>query len=432
MGHQSPNLNIITPKTYPKPERFHVMISHIPQTPAVKKALNYGDTLKASYVGYITQAIVNNLAPLLFLTFQDAYGISFRQITALITVNFTVQLIVDLFSAAAVDRIGYQRSVVFAHIISAAGISAMAVFPGFWGLFGAAVLYGVGGGLIEVLISPIVEACPVGGKTASMSLLHSFYCWGYVLVVIGTTVFFGLAGKENWRILCMLWALIPAWNGWRFLHVPVRSLKEERDAEPVRAWIKGRMFWVFALLMMCSGAAEQAMSQWASAFGEMGLGVSKAAGDMAGPCLFAALMGSSRLFYAGFGGKIPLKRFMLWGGISCLFSYGLAAFAHSPALALAGCALCGLSVGILWPGTYSLAAEELKGGGTAMYAFLALAGDLGCTMGPGIVGMGAQQWGDIQKGMAAAIVFPVALVAGVMMVNGLVRGKRGDKCKRKF
>lgn len=385
------------------------------------------DTLKACYTGYITQAIVNNLAPLLFLTFQDTYHISLRQITLLITLNFGIQLVIDLFSAAAVDRIGYRSSIVFAHMISAAGISAMAILPGFKGLLAATVLYAVGGGLIEVLLSPIVEACPLKGKEASMSLLHSFYCWGYVMVVMGTTVFFGVAGRENWRILCILWAVIPVRNAWRFSRVPVYSLKEERDIQPVRAWIGKRLFWNFVLLMMCSGAAEQAMSQWASALAEMGLGVSKAEGDLAGPCLFAALMGSSRLFYAKFCERIPLMRFMLWGGILCFFSYVLAACSSSPVLALAGCALCGLSVGILWPGTYSLAAEKLKGGGTAMYAFLALAGDLGCTMGPGIVGIIAQQRGNIQKGMAGAAVFPVLLLLGVLFANRFVGcGKKGN------
>ncbi len=376
---------------------------------------DYTDTLKASYTGYITQAIVNNLAPLLFLTFQDAYGISFGQLTLLITVNFGIQLMVDLLSAVAIDRVGYRRAIVFAHMVSALGIGAMAIWPGFWGLAGATALYGVGGGLIEVLISPIVEACPTKQKAASMSLLHSFYCWGHVLVVAGATLFFRAAGKENWRILCVLWAAVPAWNAWQFGRVPIRMLKEEREVQPIKSWIKGGAFWMFALLMMCSGAAEQAMSQWASAFAEMSLGVSKTVGDLAGPCLFAALMGSSRLFYARMGGKIPVRKLMVLGGGMCLLSYSLAAFSPASLWALAGCALCGLSVGILWPGTYSLAAGELKGGGTAMFAFLALAGDLGCSLGPGMVGMAAQRWGNIQMGMLGAMVFPAFLFLALLV-----------------
>jgi len=389
-----------------------------------RKTPDYKDTLRASYTGYITQAIVNNLAPLLFLIFQEAYKISFQQVTLLITMNFGIQLIVDLVSAAAVDRVGYRKSIVFAHVVSAVGIGAMAALPGFGGLVAAAALYAVGGGLIEVLLSPIVEACPTQEKSASMSFLHSFYCWGYVLVVIGTTLFFEAAGKENWRVLCVLWAMVPAWNAIQFAMVPIHPLEamEEGGAKPWRTWMKGRLFWVLALLMMCSGAAEQAMSQWASAFAESGLGVSKAVGDLAGPCLFAALMGGSRIFYARFSGRIPLKRFMLASGCLCLFSYGLAAFSRSPLWALAGCALCGLSVGILWPGTFSLAAGELRGGGTAMFAFLALAGDLGCTAGPAAVGMAAQRWGSLQAGLLTAILFPALLFLGVVMANSMKTG----------
>lgn len=378
---------------------------------------DYKDTLRASYAGYIAQAIVNNLAPLLFLRFQEAYGITIGQITLLIAMNFGIQLLVDLVSAAAVDRVGYKKSVIFAHVASALGIGTMAVLPGLGGLMAATVLYAVGGGLIEVLISPIVEACPTRRKSASMSLLHSFYCWGHMMVVIGTTVFLKVAGEGNWRVLCILWAVIPAWNAFAFVRAPVRSLKEEKETKPWRTWMGRKLFWVFALLMMCSGAAEQAMGQWASVFAEQGLGVSKAAGDLAGPCLFAALMGSSRIFYARFSEWISLRKFMALGGAVCLLGYLLAAFSLSAPWALAGCALCGLSVGILWPGTYSLAAKELSGGGTAMFAFLALTGDLGCAMGPVVVGMVAQQQGNIQAGILGAVLFPVMLFAGTLLTN---------------
>lgn len=390
-----------------------------------KSTPDYGDTLRASYVGYVTQAIVNNLAPLLFLIFQETYGITFRQITWLITMNFGIQLAVDLVSAAAVDRAGYKRSVVFAHWVSAAGIGAMAVLPGYRGLMAATALYAVGGGLIEVLISPIVEACPTEEKSSSMSLLHSFYCWGHVAVVLGSTVFFAVAGRERWRFLCLLWALIPAWNGAVFARVPVRSLKEERGQESWRRWLKRPAFWLFALVMMCSGATEQAMSQWVSAFAETGLGVSKTVGDLAGPCLFAALMGASRLFYAGFSRRIPLKAFMAVSGGMCLVCFGAAVFCSSPVWALLGCALCGLWVGILWPGTFSLAAGELPGGGTAMFAFLALAGDLGCSAGPGVVGMAAGISGAVREGLLTALVFPVFLAVGTGAVY--LTGKNHQK-----
>ena len=387
-----------------------------------RKEPDYGDTLKASYAGYVTQAVVNNLAPLLFLIFQESYGISFQKITLLISLNFGIQLIVDLISAAAVDRIGYRKSVVFAHIMSAAGISTMALVPGYGGLMTAVILYAVGGGLIEVLLSPIVEACPTQKKSASMSVLHSFYCWGHVIVVVGTTLFFSVAGKEHWKLLCLLWALIPACNAFQFARVPIRSLKEEESHNFWRQWMSGKLFWTFALWMVCSGASEQAMGQWASAFAESGLKMSKAAGDLAGPCLFAALMGVSRIFYARFSDKISLKRFMFLSSGLCLAGYSLASLSLSPVWALAGCALCGLSVGILWPGTFSLAAKELPGGGTAMFAFLSLAGDLGCLAGPAVVGITADTCGTLQGGFLAAALFPILLFVGVLLTNNSLAG----------
>lgn len=385
-----------------------------------KREPDYRDTLRASYAGYVTQAIVNHLAPLLFLTFQESYGIAFHQITLLITLNFGIQLLVDLVSAAAVDRIGYKRAAVFAHAVSAVGIAGLGLFPGFAGLAAAVALYAVGGGLIEVLLSPIVEACPTREKSASMSLLHSFYCWGQVLVAAGTTLFFALAGRDGWRLLCFLWALIPACNAFVFARVPVGSLKEE-ERLPLRQWLGGRLFWMFVLLMACSGASEQAMGQWASAFAESGLRVSKPVGDLAGPCLFAALMGSSRMLYALFSRKIPLQAFMLASGGLCLTGYLLASLSPSAAWALAGCALCGLSVGILWPGTFSLAAEAMRGAGTAMFALLALAGDLGCSVGPTAVGLAAAGSGEIQEGLFMAAFFPAVL----LLVIGCCIAQRG-------
>lgn len=382
-----------------------------------KKTTDYGDTLRASYVGYVTQAIVNNLAPLLFLIFQETYGVTVRQITVMITMNFGIQLLIDLMSAAAVERVGYRRSVVFAHVVSAAGIGAMAVLPGFGGLMAAAVLYAVGGGLIEVLLSPIVEACPTKEKSASMSLLHSFYCWGHVLVVLGSTLFFGTVGREHWRLLCLLWALVPACNAVRFARVPVRSLKEEGGSAPWRSWITGRVFVISALLMMGAGGAEQAMSQWASVFAESGLGVSKTVGDLAGPCLFAALMGCSRVLYARMGGKVSVKKSMLLGSSLCLAGYAAAAYASRPIWSLAGCALCGLAVGIMWPSTFSLAAARLKGGGTAMFALLSMAGDLGCMMGPGTVGLAAEASRGIRSGFGMAVIFPAVMVLGVLLLD---------------
>lgn len=382
----------------------------------------YSRTIKASCLGYVTQAVVNNLAPLLFLTFQELYNISMERITLLITLNFTIQLFVDLLSAGLIDRVGYRRAIVFAHICSAAGIGGMSVFPAicgdaYMGLVMSVVLYAVGGGLIEVLISPIVEACPTEKKDASMSLLHSFYCWGHVIVVIVTTLFFAVFGRTWWKVLCALWALLPVCNAIYFGRVPIRSLNEEQEPMPWRGMFSEKLFLIFVLLMLCAGASEQAMSQWASVFAESGLQMPKEAGDLAGPCMFAALMGVSRLTYARFSDRISLKRFMLGSSVLCIVSYVLAVFSENPVLGLAGCGLCGLSVGILWPGTYSLASRSLPGGGTAMFAFLALAGDLGCTLGPTVVGMASAGIGSIQGGLLTAIFFPGMLLLGVVLWN---------------
>lgn len=384
---------------------------------------NYNYTLKASYTGYITQAIVNNFVPLLFLTFQRTFGISLDKITLLVTINFGIQLLVDLLSAKFVDRIGYRTAIVAAHIFAAAGIAGLAIFPdifpgSYMGLLLSVCLYAIGGGLIEVLVSPIVEACPTEKKDAAMSLLHSFYCWGSVLVIAVSTLFFAVAGIGSWRVLALLWAVIPAANAVLFTCVPMAALTEEGQRMSVTSLLKGSTFWVFAFIMVCAGASEQAMSQWASAFSESGLRVSKTVGDLAGPCMFAVLMGVSRIFYAKFSDKTDLVKFMTGSGVLCVFSYLVAALSPSPVLALAGCGLCGLSVGILWPGAFSLASAKCPQGGTAMFALLALAGDLGCSAGPTLVGMVSDTaGGSINAGLIAAVAFPVLLIAGLLRVR---------------
>lgn len=379
---------------------------------------NYNHTLYASYLGYVCQAIVNNLAPLLFLTLQRTYGISLGQITLLVTFNFGVQLLVDLASTLFVDRLGYRRCAVIAHVCCALGLAGLAVLPEllphpYVGLLAAVCLYAVGGGLIEVLISPIVEACPTEKKDAAMSLLHSFYCWGCVLVIALSTAFLALLGSDNWRMLPLLWALVPAANAMLFSRVPVNSLTPEGSGMSVRELLRSSGFWLLALLMVCAGASELSMSQWASAFAEKGLGISKTLGDLAGPCFFAVLMGLARVLYAAFSDRISLLGFMRGSCVLCVASYLLAVFAPHPALALLGCGLCGLSVGILWPGVFSIAAGRMPAGGTALFALLALGGDLGCSSGPTLVGFVSERAGGVlQAGLLAAILFPLVLLAG--------------------
>lgn len=391
---------------------------------------NYNHTLRASYIGYISQAIVNNFAPLLFLTFQKTYGISLDKITLLVTMNFAVQLLVDFLAAGFVDRIGYRKAIVLAHLLCAGGVAGLGILPEltadpYLGFLGAVLLYAAGGGLIEVMISPIVEACPTERKEAAMSLLHSFYCWGHVLVVVASTVFFRVAGIGNWRILAFIWALVPFFNCFYFARVPIRSMTGEDRGMSMRQLAGSGVFWLFVLLMVCSGASEQAMSQWASAFAESALQVGKTMGDLLGPCLFALLMGTSRAVYARFSRHMPLIPFMVGSGFLCIAGYLLAVWSKAPVMALMGCGLCGLSVGILWPGTFSLSCARIPRGGTAMAALLALGGDVGCSLGPTVVGLVSNTaGGSIRAGLRAAVVFPVLLLLCLSRA-----GKRGRKAE---
>lgn len=384
----------------------------------------YQNTMYACFVGYIVQAIVNNFVPLLFLTFESSYGIPLSQITMLITFNFGIQLLVDLLSAKFVDKIGYRVSIVMAHIFAALGLAGLVVLPdllpnAFAGLLIAVVVYAIGGGLIEVLISPIMESCPSENKEKAMSLLHSFYCWGHVGVVLLSTLFFWFFGIANWKILALLWVIIPVCNGILFCKVPIAPLIEEGETGmSLRELCKNRIFWILMLMMMCAGASEQAVSQWASTFAEQGLGVSKTIGDLAGPMSFAILMGSARAFYGKFGDRIDLDKFMQASSLLCIVSYLCISLSPSPLFSLIGCSLCGLSVGIMWPGTFSKASAALRNGGTAMFALLALAGDVGCSGGPTLAGFATGLASDdLKKGILAGIIFPILLIVGIVSLK---------------
>lgn len=378
--------------------------------------------MAASYIGYITQAIVNNFAPLLFLTFSKEFGVSLEKITLLVTVNFGVQLAVDLIASKLTDKVGYKTMAVAAHIFAAAGLMGMGLltltpYP-FEGLIFSSVLYAVGGGLTEVVISPIVEACPTDEKSAAMSLLHSFYCWGQVFVVLLSTLFFFLFGAENWRIMAIFWALIPIFNAVFFGRLDLYQLEPEGGSMKIRGLLKTGIFWLLAVLMLSAGASEMAMSQWASTYAQMGLGVSLEVGGLLGPCLFALLMGAARAFYAKFSGKIDLMSFMVLSCCLCVLGYLFACLSPMPALGFVGCALTGLSVGIMWPGVFSIAGERCPAGGTGMFALLALAGDMGCMSGPTVAGLVSGANGDDLKiGLLAAIGFPIILGLGVLMIR---------------
>ena len=396
----------------------------------VKKSPGYQSTIKACFIGYIVQAIVNNFAPLLFLIFQSTYNIPLSKITLLITFNFFVQLCVDMLSAGFIDKIGYRTAIILAHVLSALGLVSLAVLPGmlpnaFAGLLIAVMIYAVGGGLLEVLVSPIVEACPTDNKETAMSLLHSFYCWGHVGVVLLTTLFFSVFGVGKWKVLAILWAVIPALNCLLFAKVPVYSLLEEGDAGlPVKKLFGNKTFWLLLLLMICAGASEQAVSQWASTFAESGLNVSKTVGDLAGPMFFVILMGVSRTFYGKYGEKIELNMFMRLSAVLCVCSYLLISLSPMPVFGLLGCGICGLSVGILWPGSFSIAANVIPRGGTMLFALLALGGDVGCSAGPTFAGMvSSAAGGNLHMGILAAVIFPVMMFAGCCLLR---RNAKGD------
>ncbi len=380
---------------------------------------DYKKTTYACFTGYIVQAIVNSFVPLLFVTFQKSYHIPIEQITLLITVNFMIQLLIDMLSAGFIDRIGYRASVIIAHICAALGLALLTVLPElcanhFVGILIAVCIYAIGGGLIEVLISPIIEACPTDNKEAAMSLLHSFYCWGCTGVVLISTLFFTIFGIEHWKALTLFWTIIPIGNMILFTKVPIYSLTDEDDkGMSIKELFREKIFWVLMLMMVCSGASEQAVSQWASTFAEEGLGIAKTMGDLVGPMTFSILMGLSRLIYGKYGDRIDLDKFMKGSCVLCIASYLCISIVPVPIVELIGCGICGFSVGIMWPGTFSKASVALKRGGTLLFAMLALAGDLGCSSGPTLVGFVSGAAGDMRLGILAGIVAPVLLLVGI-------------------
>ena len=383
----------------------------------------YQKTLAACYLGYITQAIAANFAPLLFLTFQTAYGIPLDNIALIPIVFYLTQLLVDLGAAKFADKIGYRICMVASQAASATGLVLLAVLPEvlpspFWGLLIAVVFYATGSGLVEVLVSPIVEACPFENKDGRMSLLHSFYCWGAVGVILGSTLFFAVFGTESWQSLALIWAVVPLVNIFQFLTCPIKHLVEGGKSLPPCKLLRMPLLWMMILLMICSGASEATMAQWASAFTESALGVTKTVGDLAGPCLFAVFMGISRTLYGKMSERLNLANAMLLSGLLCVVCYLLASLSPWPALGLAGCSFCGFSVGILWPGTIRLSSQKCPQGGTAMFALLALAGDFGGTVSPVIVGGFSELAGEsLKAGLLAATAFPVLLVIGLLILR---------------
>lgn len=384
---------------------------------------NYKKTKLACYLGFITQAVAANFVPLLFLKFHTDYDISLGNIALISTFFFFTQLLVDLFCAKYVDKIGYRVCIVASEVCSAAGLAGLALLPEimpspFAGIIISVILYAIGSGLIEVLGSPIVEACPFENKEATMSLLHSFYCWGAVGTILVSTVFLMIFGIDSWKWLAVSFAIIPAINIYNFATCPIELLVEEGQGMGIRKLFSNPMFLIAIVMMVCSGASELAMAQWASAYAESALGFSKAIGDIAGPCMFAVTMGISRVLFGKASDKMNLNRFMIGSGILCFVCYLLASFSDNPIIGLAGCIVCGFSVGIMWPGTISISSKAFPTGGTAMFALLAMAGDLGGSIGPAIVGRVADMFGgSINVGMRIGLLFPSTLCFVLCLLN---------------
>lgn len=392
--------------------------------------LSFKHTKYSCYLAYVTSAVINNLAALLFVQFSKQYGLALSQLSFIITMNFAVQIVVDLIGAKYADKIGYRTIVRLSQVFGALGLVGLGIFPrifpsAYAGIITAAVIYAIGSGLTEVVISPIVEALPGDEKASAMSMLHSFYCWGHVFAVVVSTGFFYVFGIQNWSILCCLWAIIPIITFVLFKFVPINQL--ESGAEEGHSGL-GKLFsvkiiWLFLILMICSGAAEQSMAQWASFFAETELGVSKQVADLLGPCLFAICMGVTRVFFGIFGEKLNMKASLFASGLLCVISYLIAAFVPYSGLSFAGCAICGVAVGLMWPGTLSLASSIYPAGGTAMFAILALAGDAGCFIGPETVARASSAVSgavsSVKTGLAFAIVFPliIAVVCGILLCS---------------
>ena len=389
----------------------------------------YNKTLLACYLGFITQAITANFTPLLFLMFNKNYEVSLGKIALIPAVFFLTQLVVDIICAQVVDKIGYRKCIITSCLCSALGLILLAFLPElfadpFVGIIISVVVYAIGSGLVEVLGSPIVEACPFDHKEAVMSLLHSFYCWGSVGVIVISTLFFKFAGIGNWKLLSCIWAVIPLYNIYNFATCPIEQPNGGEKGMGLVALFKLPLFWVAIILMICAGASELSMAQWASAFAESALGLSKNIGDLAGPCLFAVAMGTVRAVFGKFGHKLNLMRFMIFSGALCVVSYLMASLSTMPMLGLLGCIFCGFSVAIMWPGTISICSPRIPKGGTALFAMLAMSGDLGGAAGPAIVGNISQIFNNnLKAGLLAGSIFPVVLILMILLIPVITKAE---------
>lgn len=404
-----------------------------------KKHYTYRNTTYACYRGYMTQAIINNLAPLLFIIFQTNFSISYEKLGQLVLFNFATQLLTDLWATKYADHFGYRKCMVAAHALSTLGLLSLGILPflmpsTFFALAFSVSLYAIGGGLLEVIVSPIIEALPNDNKEASMSLLHSFYCWGQMAVVLLSTFLLWIVGRDLWFLLPILWSLFPLYNLFKFLHVPLLPLVKEGQGMKLKELFSFPSFYLVLLLMLCAGISELTMSQWSSLFAEKGLQIPKLFGDLLGPGLFALFMAIGRTIYGYLGDCLPIKASMFVCGLLCILTYLVTVFSPLPILALLSCSFCGFTVSLMWPGTFSLASAAFPRGGTMMFGLLAVCGDLGGSFGPWLAGkisdtvqttgrsldfwagssLDLEQIG-LRSGLLAAALFPMLMVICLLL-----------------
>ena len=397
------------------------------------RKLTYQHTAYACYMAYIVGAVINNFVPLLFVVLSNTYSLTLENLAFLIFLNFATQCIVDFLGAKYVDKIGYRQTLIIALFMAMLGLCSLGVLPtilpAFTGLIISVIFYAIGSGLLEVMVSPTIEALPnIKEKAAAMSLLHSFYCWGTILVVVVSTVFFNLFGIESWRIMCFIWAILPAVTIGLFTKVPIVPFGSEEKNGSFKKIFSSGLLIVFIVLMLCSGASEIAIAQWASLFAEQGLGVSKTLGDLLGPCLFSLAMAIVRTWYGKAGEKIDLFKMLTVSAVVCIIGYLVASFSKNPIISLIGCGICGLGVAVMWPGTLSLAAKYCAFGGTAIFAYLAMAGDMGCSTGPALVAAVSERTSllgsPLKAGILSAIIFPVIMLIGVIALKYVINKKK--------
>ena len=378
----------------------------------------YTQTKLASYIGYIVQAIINNFLPILFIAFQDVYALSYEKLARLIVFNFVTQMITDLITPKIVNVIGYKKASVLAHFCASLGLVMLSVLPSLMSPYLAIIIsiivYAFGSGLIEVIISPIIENLPTDNKKSNMAFLHSFYCWGQAFTIIVTTILIFVFGYRRWNFIPLIWAIVPFLNMFFFMRVPVIEPTSETKKATFSVLFKSSKFRCFMVMMFCAGACEIAMAEWASIFAQQALGISKVIGDLLGPCAFAIFMGLGRIWYAKVAEKVSFRKTLIYMSMACFLCYIVVAFCKIPFVSLMCCALCGFTVSLSWPGLYSAGAKKFPEGASVMYSVFAMCGDTGCCLGPWVLGIVADSLG-LNIGFAAASVFPIIMIVTATM-----------------